>query len=331
MNEVIPGIYRLPIPIPETSLGHINVYMVQGNDGYLMVDTGWDTGEAFDSLKSQMKELGVDFKDISQILVTHIHPDHYGLVGKLKKFSAARFYLHSLEKDLIESRYIHMDRLIQQTAQWLHINGVPSEYLSNLQTASVRAAGFVTTTYPDVTLQGEETISTGLFTFQVLWTPGHSPGHICLYEPTKKILLSGDHILPNITPNIGLHPQSGDNPLGHFINSLKATKQLDIALVLPGHETPFNNVSSRIEQLFQHHKTRNSEILTTIKAEAKTAYQIAKAIIWLAAIGGVGLQDLPPLHQRLAMLETLSHLEAMRFKGRLDKFSREGIIYYQQT
>ena len=331
MDEVIPGIHRLPIPIPETSLEHINVYLVQGNDGYLLVDTGWNTNEAFDSLSNQMHELGVDFKDISQIVVTHIHPDHYGLVGKLKKLSAARFYLHSIEKDMIESRYIHMDSLIQQTAQWLRINGVPSEYLSKLQTASVKAAGFVTAVYPDVTLHGEETISTGLFTFQVLWTPGHSPGHICLYEPVKKILLSGDHILPTITPNIGLHSQSGANPLGHFINSLKATKQLDIALVLPGHEVPFNNVSARIEQLFRHHETRNSEILTTIKAETKTAYQIARAVIWMAAIGGVGWQDLPPLHQRLAILETLSHLEAMRFEGRVNKLSREGILYYQQT
>ena len=150
MIKVIPGIYQLQIPIPETSLEYINVYLVQGDNGYLLVDTGWNTSEAFDSLKKQLAEIGVDIKDISQIAVTHIHPDHYGLVGKLKQLSQAKFALHYLERDLIESRYINMEGLLQQTAQWLHINGVPPGELTNLQTASVGMASFVVPTPPDI-------------------------------------------------------------------------------------------------------------------------------------------------------------------------------------
>ena len=329
MIKVIPGIYQLQIPIPETSLEYINVYLVQGDNGYLLVDTGWNTSEAFDSLKKQLSEIGVDFKDISQIAVTHIHPDHYGLVGKLKQLSQAKFALHYLEKDLIESRYINMEGLLQQTAQWLHINGVPPDELTNLQTASVGMASFVVPTPPDITLHGGEIISTGVFSFQVLWTPGHAPGHICLYEPTRKILFAGDHILPTITPNIGLHPQSSPNPLGDYLNSLNQIKQLDVNLILPGHENPFSSLERRIEEIVQHHERRNAEILKTIETTPKTAYQIATDLTWMSAIKGVGWHSLDSWNKRLAVLETIAHLEAIRFAKKINKFYRDDIIYYR--
>jgi len=120
---------------------------------------------------------GVSVNDITDIVITHIHPDHFGLVGTLKRLSGAKFYLHRLERDLIISRYVHMEDLLQKLAEWLHANGVPDDELHNLQTASVQLAQFVDHVPPDVTLNGGETISTGAFSFKVLWTPGHSPGH----------------------------------------------------------------------------------------------------------------------------------------------------------
>ncbi len=331
MTEVVPGIHRLKIPMPDKDilLGYVNTYLVQGDNEYLLIDTGWNTEEAFDSLKSQLAEIGINFRDISQIVATHIHPDHYGLAGRLKQLSSAKIALHHLEKNLINPRYINMDALLHQVAQWLSTNGVPANSLPELQTASISAARFVTPAIPDVTLYGGETISTGSFSFKVLWTAGHSPGHISLYEPGQKILISGDHILPTITPNIGLHPQSGDNPLGDYINSLKAVKLLDVNLVLPGHENPFNSLQSRIEKLIQHHKQRNSVILKTIKAKPKTAYQIANEITWMSDTHGIGWLDLAPLDKRLAILETLAHLESMRVDSKVDKLFRNSTIYYQ--
>lgn len=333
MREVITGIRQLQLPLPDKDilLGYVNVYLVQGNNGYLLIDTGWNTEEAFTSLNKQLAELGISFEDIAQIVVTHIHPDHYGLAGRLKQLSHAQLYLHELERDIIKSRYLDMDNLLQQMEQRLHINGVPPDELPMLQTASVRMAKFVAPTLPDITLYGDETISTGLFSFKVLWTPGHSPGHICLYEPAKKVLISGDHILPTITPNIGLHPQSGDNPLGDYINSLNAAKQLDVNLILPGHENPFTGLQARIEELIRHHKQRESEILKTLQAEQKTAYQISNEITWLSDTNGVSWQSLSPLDKRLAILETLAHLELMRFGREVDKFFKDDTIYYQSA
>ncbi|MFC2066397.1 MBL fold metallo-hydrolase [Chloroflexota bacterium] len=332
MAEVTPGIYRLKLPLPpHITLGYINAYLIQGNSGYLLVDTCWDTNEAFDSLERQLVEIDVSVKDISQIVVTHIHPDHYGLVGRIKGLSHAEFALHHLEKDAIESRYITMNDLLQQMAQWLHCNGVPPDELGNLQTASVGLAKYVKPTFPDIVLRGGETISSGDFAFQVLWTPGHSPGHICLYEPTIKILLSGDHILPTISPNVGLHPQSGGNPLGAYIDSLNMLKQLDIELILPGHENPFTGLKTRIDELFQHHNQRNTEILAIMETEPKTAYQIAKGMTWSSDSVGAGWQNLAEWDKRLAVLETIAHLEAMRADCRADRLTKNSIIYYQQT
>ncbi|MFC2007256.1 MBL fold metallo-hydrolase [Chloroflexota bacterium] len=330
MAEVLPGIYQLmlPVPSPSASLRYVNAYLINGDDGHLLIDTGWNTAESFDSLQEQLAEIGIGIKDISQIVVTHIHPDHYGLVGKLKQLSRANFYLYYLEKGLIESRYINMEELLKKTDDWLHSNGVPPDELPGLHTASVRMTRFVTAAFPDITLHGGDTITAGAFTFQVLWTPGHSPGHISLYEPDKKVLISGDHVLPSITPHVGLHPQSGKNPLGDYLGSLRTLRQLDAKIILPGHEKPFTDLRGRIDEIIQHHEQRNLEILATIEAEPKTAYQTARGIFWR---GKTGWQNLPPLHKRLAIMEILSHLEAMRLENKIDSFSHNSIIYHRQT
>ena len=333
MTEVKPGIsiHRLQLSIPNSQLGYINAYIAKGdrNNGALLIDTGWSTEETFSSLTQQLANIDINPEDISQIVITHAHPDHYGLAGRLRQLSKAQVYLHEQERDLIKSRYIDMEGLLQQTAQQLQANGAPEDELAKLQTASLPMLKFVTPILPDVTLYGGETITTGYFNFKVLWAPGHSPGHICLYEPNRKILFSGDHILPTITPHVGLHPQSSSNPLGDYLHSLNTLKQLDVKLVLPGHEHPFTDLKSRIEELIQHHKQRSSEILSTLNTKPKTAYHIATEITWMSDTSGVGWVKLDAWNKRMAVSETLSHLEAMKANKEVDKFVRDDIIYYR--
>ncbi len=330
MTEVSPYIHwlKLPIPMADYSETHVNAYLVEGGDGFLLVDGGWNTDESFDSLQKQLAEIGVGIKDISQIVVTHIHPDHYGQAGRLRRLSGARIAIHEIESGFIDSRYIHMENLLEQSARIMGVHGMPPEELANIRDASVDMVQHVVPVQPDVTLRGGETITTGRFTFQVIWTPGHSAGHICLYEPEKKVLISGDHVLPKITPNISRHPQSGENPLGSYLDSLKDLKKLDVALVLPGHEFPFTEFKPRIDELIQHHEARNREILATLKGEPKTAYEIVQEITWGVA---ESWQEMPPFHQRLALFETLAHLELMTVSGQLKELSKNGIIYYRQT
>ena len=330
MIEVTPGIYRMPLPVPVTNLGHINTYLVKGDGGHLLIDTGWNTAESFDSLKNQLADNGVRGEEISRIVVTHVHPDHYGLAGELKKLYGTTLYFHHLEKEFIETRYVSMDELIRELGQYLQRNGVPTERLAELKQASLPMLKFVTPAMPDTTLYGGETITCGGFSFEIMSTPGHAPGHICLYEPVKKILFSGDHILPTITPFVGMHPQSGPDPLGDYLNSLEQLKKLDVEIVLPGHEQPFTGFTERIEGLIHHHRFRNAEILAALNSESKTAFELATGITWLHDVNGVGWYKLGNWDKRMAILETVAHLEAMRAKGELDKFSRDDTLYYRQ-
>ena len=328
MTEITPGIYwlRLPTTMPQFNVEEVNAYLVEGDSGYLLVDAGWNTDYTLDSLQKQLAEIGITVGDISRIVITHVHPDHYGLAGRLKQMSGASLAFHEIEKGFIASRYVNMDALLEQTATWLGVNGVPPDELAGIRDATLGLEQYIVPTQPDVALHGGEEISTGKFTFKVLWTPGHSRGHICLYEPDKRVLISGDHILPTITPNIGKHPQSGENTLGNYLDSLKDIRKLDIGLVLPGHETPFDKLRPRLDELIRHHQARNREILAAVKAHPKTAYQIATEITW--RVTG-NWQSMPPPHQRLAISETLSHLELMTINGRVDMLSRDGVVYYQ--
>lgn len=328
MAEVIPGIHWIKSPIaPEAGPPHVNVYLIRGDQGYLLVDSGWNTDSSFGTLHNNLIKIGVGFEEISQILVTHVHPDHYGMAGRIKKLSGAAILMHHIEESFIEPRYVHMEELLHRTDRMLVDNGVPHEEMVKLRDATVGLELFIVPVYPDITLHDGETITTGEFTFRAVWTPGHSSGHLCLYEPEKKILLSGDHILPKITPNISVHPQSIENPLGRYIKSLEELKALDVELVLPGHDQPFTGFRQRIDEIIHHHAQRNNEILAAMGGEPRTAYQIAREIIW----GNRSRwHDLPEFHQRMAVFETLAHLEMMAADRRVDRLPTRGIIYYRQ-
>jgi glyoxylase-like metal-dependent hydrolase (beta-lactamase superfamily II) len=329
MMEIRPGIHwiKSPIPLEDSSLSHVNIYLIRGKDGYLIVDTGWNTDASFATLHNYLVKNDLSFGDIAQILVTHIHPDHYGMAGRLKQLSGATIAMHHIEKDFIESRYVSMEQLLQETDRMLVANGVPEREMVSMRDATVGLGQYIIATPPDILLRDGDTVSTGEFTFSVIWTPGHSSGHICLYEPEKKVLCSGDHILPKITPNVSLNPQSIENPLGRYIKSLEEIKKLDIELTLPGHDQPFTHTAERIDEIIRHHGHRNEEILRAIEAGPRTAYHIARKITWS---DNSGWGDLPPLHQRMAIFETLAHLEMMATESRVDRLPHEGIIYYRK-
>jgi glyoxylase-like metal-dependent hydrolase (beta-lactamase superfamily II) len=328
MTEIIPGIHRLQIPIPDNPLGYTNTYLVRGNNENLLIDPGVNTDEALSSLKKGLSEIGIGFEDVTKILATHFHGDHYGLASRVKKFSQAKTLLHQLDRDFIQLASLDFEKRFQQAEHWLRINGAPNSELPQMQMLQ-RISRPTTLPLPDVALQGDETLSIDSFNFKVLWTPGHSPGHISLYEPTREIFFSGDFILPVITPNISRQPQPGLNPLGDYLNSLNKVKDLEVTIVLPGHESPFSDLQKRIKELFEHHERRKSEILETIKSRPKTAYEIAEGVTWMIDFGGVSFQELAYFDKRMAVMETLAHLESMRQDEKITKLTKNDIIHYQ--
>jgi glyoxylase-like metal-dependent hydrolase (beta-lactamase superfamily II) len=330
-TEIIPGIYRLEIPIPNNPLGNTNVYLLRGTDGYLMIDAGWNNDKAFKSLLEQLSEIGISPDDISRIVITHAHADHYGLVGRLKERTEVNVILHHIEADMLANRAESMQEFMSQTQEWFDSNGVPPEAFptARMTPSERRRANNATT--PDSILHGDETISTGIFNLEVLWTPGHSPGHICLYERSHRILFTGDHILPGITPNISLQPHAENNPLGDFLKSLRSLRHLEVETVLPAHEHIFTDLQARIDEILEHHRQRTSEITATLDSGPKTAYEISAEITWMPDFGGCSFSELAPWDRRMAILETLAHLKAIEEERQIIKEARNGIFYYRHN
>jgi len=329
--EILQGVYQIKLPLPGGPLGHVNVYLVEGSQGNLLVDSGWNTPEAFSTLKDELKSNGFDFSDISQIVITHLHPDHYGLAGKIRELSGAKVGLSAIEARLLNRRYVDVPMLLDEVSRFLRTHGVPRDDLSQLSKASMPVRELVIPAKPDIKLKDGQKISMDPFEFKALLTPGHSPGHMCFYEPTRKFLFSGDHILPDITPNIGLHPQSGENPLGDYVDSLKSLMELEVNFVFPAHGSVFSGLGQRIDALLRHHQERMTDILNVIPDDPKTAYQIATEIPWIPDEGGISFQDLSAFDRRLAVLETLAHLQFLATEGRANKVVKERTTYYRAT
>ncbi|MFC1940728.1 MBL fold metallo-hydrolase [Chloroflexota bacterium] len=325
--EIARGIYQVKVPIPDNPLEYLNCYLIEGKDGWLMVDTGWYTPDAFSALEAELKNLGLALVDIATMIVTHVHPDHFGLAGKIKQISPKTELLtHRWESDLIESRYVKFSALQDVMSEMLKRHGVSSKDLSELESASMPALKYVTVTFPDRVLYGGEIINTGLYELEVIWTPGHSPGHVCLYEPHNQLLFSGDHILPVISPNVSYHVQSGDNPLGDYLYALHKLQNLAVTKVLPAHEHIFTDLKARIEQLDDHHDKRKAEIQQVISKEPCNAYQISSQITWDFPLAW---KQFPPLHKRSAVTETIAHLECMRWEGAVRRIVRDNFVLYE--
>jgi glyoxylase-like metal-dependent hydrolase (beta-lactamase superfamily II) len=335
IKEITAGIYQLNVPIPNNPLGDLNAYLIRGTAGWLLVDTGWNCSEAFEAFQREVEEVGVSLQSITGIVVTHVHPDHYGLMGRIKRSCGARTAFHQRAADVIGEIAKSTQERVVRVAQQLRECGMPEGEVA------VVGGGFkaVRNTLhdldlPDVVLQGGERITTGIFNFEVILTPGHAPGHICLYEPERKILLAGDHLLPKITPSVSMVPYFDDNPLGAYLDSLREVNKLDVDLVLPGHEEVFEGLQRRVSEIIAHHKDRLDHALKAIKHEAKTAYNVAAEMPWTvdAKLGEeVSFNALDALGRGMATGETLAHLEYLIDKERVTKESRDGVILYKAS
>ena len=326
-TEVLAGLYQLKVPIPNNPLGWVLPYLIPGDDGYTLVDSGWNTPEAFDALESELKELSLTFDNIKRLVVTHVHPDHYGLAGRIKEVCGAQVIIHQRERDFIRSRYREPEQLLERMRAWLDEHGVPRDEVEELGSAAMPVRGFVVPVEPDAVLWGGETLDFGFYRFEVLWTPGHSPGHICFYERTQRIILTGDHVLPTITPNVSLHPQQMGNPLGDYLASLQRLEPLEVDDVLPAHEYAFKGLRERLRGIAEHHHARLDEMLAVIGDGRATGYQVADGVVW--TIGR--LQDFQPWMRRAALGETLAHLEYMVQEGRLRQVREDGVTKYERV
>ncbi|TAK30410.1 MAG: MBL fold metallo-hydrolase [Chloroflexota bacterium] len=326
MVEVVTGIFQLQLPMPDSRLSSVSSYLAKTDEGCLLVDCGWDCDEAFDALALQLGEVGVSFSDLRYIAVTHLHRDHYGLVGRLLPRTQAELVIHEVDRGQIEDIYVCRETFVQEMDHWLQINGVPEDDRREMWKANLQGISLDTIAMPHRQVRGGEHLCLGGFDFEVIWTPGHSPGHICLYERSRRVLISGDHVLPAITPHVSMHIQSVGNPLLDYLASLHVVEALPVDVVLPAHEHVFYDLPRRAEEIRKHHVVRKSEIASVLGGVERTAFQIAMVLPWSTL--SVAWADLALPHQHSAISETLAHLKLMLVEGTVTNAVRDGVVWY---
>ena len=323
IDTMFPGLHRIEVPLPGSPLKAINSYVLTSKDRSLVVDTGMRRPECEQALRAGLAELAVDLST-TDFFITHLHADHLGLVGDLAT-DTSRVYFNRPDGELIESG-------IQDPGVWYEpvIDRARKGGFSHeeIEAALRRHPGlrFSPANYPDFDYVGDgDEIEIGDYLFVVVPTPGHTPGHLCLYEPVQKILMSGDHVLGDITPNITMW-RDNDDSLGDYLESLDKVAVLDVELVLPGHRTPLVDCRRRIEELKRHHRQRLAEVMEILATRNSTAYEVASKMTW--DIVARSWEDFPVVQKWFAVSEAAAHLVYLERRGEIVVEERDGLLMW---
>jgi glyoxylase-like metal-dependent hydrolase (beta-lactamase superfamily II) len=323
IEEIVPNMYRTEIPLPRSPLKWLNSYIVKGGDRFLIIDTGFNREECLNAMNASLQTLGVDLNK-TDIFITHLHADHIGLAGTLTRDSS-KVYLNDQETRLLDSKHDNRSHYWQEIIDVYVANGFPADGAqTSMQSHPDHKYGLKRKIDFTIVKEGD-LIDIGDFHFQCVATPGHSPGHTSLYEANKKILVAGDHILFDITPNISYWVQMED-ALGQYLDSLEKVNTLDVKLVLTGHRRLVHDLQRRVKELQEHHRTRLNEVLVALGGGEKNVLQIAPHIKW--DITAKTWEEFPPPQKWFAFGETMAHVKYLEAKGKVRSKSQNGKIKY---
>ncbi len=309
VKEILPNLYRIEVPLPQSPLQAINSYVIKAQGQSLIIDTGQNREECISVLSSGLKELDVDLGR-ADFFITHMHADHSGLVSNLATDTSTVYFSRA------DAAVVNAVVPSEADSDFARSNGFPEDELQrvikNHPSRKYSSRGRL-----DFHILKEgDTVSIGDYLFKCMETPGHTKGHMCLHEPDKKLFVSGDHILSDITPNISLWSYD-ENPLNKYLTSLDKVYNLDVEIVLPGHRGIFNNYKERIQELKYHHQKRASEVLVILEEGNKNAFQVASQMNWDVTYESWEL--FPSLQKWFAFGEAISHLKYLEEKGKVQR------------
>jgi len=319
-QELYNNIFMQSIPLPKNPLRVLNCYIIKSEERNLIIDTGFNLKACMDAMMEGITETGIDLEK-TDLLITHNHTDHSGLAHAMSSM-VDKIYIGKTDSVYLNAQATggHWERLKKMT----RLFGLEKD---NMVLGSDQAKGFSPGGKVDLTLLSEgDTIEVGEYVFEVVDIPGHTPGHIGLYERNHKLFFCGDHILGKISPNISFWGFESDI-LAIFIESLKKVYEFDINHLFSAHGIPVLNYRKRITELIEHHEHRLEEILGIIKHEEKSVRDTAASMEWNTR--DKGWAEMPTTQKWFASSETMAHLEHLFWMGKADRREQDGIIYYK--
>ena len=306
-REVAPEIYQVRLPLP-FALNHVNCYLLRDPDGWTVVDAGLNRPEIRAQWQAVFSELGIASGQVRRIVLTHMHPDHFGAAGWLQQETGAPVYISPREWEVAEVAWVQNYENVDLAA-YLRSVGAPQEIGATIleQQNHLRR---MTLPHPvEVHLLPPGSLLTmGGRRFQAIHAPGHADGQLIFYSAEDRLMLCGDQVLLRITPNVGVWPTSQTNPLRRYLDSLDELRQFDVRLALPGHHGVVENWRTRVTEIAAHHEERLAAMFEAALSGA-TALQVAFVVF--------NFDQFSPHEMRFAVAETLAHLEYLAEEGRL--------------
>lgn len=314
-HPVAAGVHRVPLPLPIPSLHAVNVYVIEDPGGLVVVDAGWAMPDARASLADGLRALGHRLDDVAQFLVTHAHWDHYSQALALRESFGTRVRIGRGERPSIEA-FDERRGLHPRQVELLRRCGADDLAAEIAGMAARRSEQDVPHILPDAWLDDGERVALGGRGLDVFATPGHTRGHVVLRDAAAGLLFAGDHVLPHITPSIGLETEPEPKPLRSYLESLRLVRDMPDTLLLPAHGPVAPSVRTRVDQLLEHHAERLDAAAERVRAGHRTAYEVAAAMPWTRRRRA--LSDLDAFSRMLAVLEIDAHLDVLADQGVLD-------------
>ena len=328
--EVAPGVLRMQIPINFTGLGHVNAYALVDSRGATVVDVGLPGRETWSAIQARLKSAGLGLSRVHTVVVTHSHPDHFGSAGRLAREAGAElvaerhfhtwFERPNRRADSEEDDTGYFALMRAKRTPW---GGAPfstsRRHRIGRQLASRGLAPSMRPPIPSRRVDDGDQLELAGRTWTAVHTPGHTGDHLCLYDPAEQLLVSGDHVLPTITPHVGgLSPL--EDPLGSFLASLGRLRTIGpVATVLPAHGHPFHDLGGRIDEIVAHHDDRLAELRrladgSGLVSVVEYSHQLFRRPLW-------GM---------MAESETFAHLEFLRLRGEAERVRLpDGLLAYR--
>ena len=331
-ERVGPGLWSIPVPIPWNPLGFTLAYLIESSAGPVLIDAGWDHQDSWQALVAGLRSAGTTVGELYGVLVTHHHRDHLGLAARIREESGAWVALHPADTAVLrrlrdDQATASAQRRLERSLASLAAAGAPPGEVAVLRAQASRTAGrapWPAPFLPDRGVADGELADVPGRRLRGMWTPGHSPGHTCFYLEQERLLLSGDHLLPGITPHIGLADGDDGDPLADFLASLDRLIALDVAGVLPAHEHRFTAHATRAREIAAHHQARLAEVEVALAPAGATLWEVAAQMEW-----NQPWSEMSPQSHRMALSEAAAHLRYLDRRQRVRVLRPEGPVRYE--